>query len=189
MADAVWIPLRASEQIEREGLNGHEGFRAEFFGLGSVAIPMDHREHAEKLGWSDIGLIHSQDVWSTDNYYKPVDVYQYTDKVSLGTELVLVQNFHSEPSEWHLHHDLVFALKLLREGDQWIKPDEGYNAVARLRRNKEGKIISLEIKNEYLRDYLCARGMILRIASFRSRDVVVKDVAEVGSPAPLIEVR
>lgn len=187
IADAVWIPLRTTEYIEKKGRYGYVGYKKEYFGLGSVGIPLERREQATKLGWSDIGISHAQGIWATAGYYKPVDVYQYNDKVDLGTELVLVQHFPDEPQEWHLHQDLVFALGLLRENDQWLRPDEGYAVVARLRRNEEGKPVALEIKNEYLRDYLCARGMFFRMTWFRSRDVIVEDAADVGSPTPTNE--
>jgi hypothetical protein len=104
-------------------------------------------------------------VWATAGYYKPGDVYQYQDKVDLGADLVLVQTYETDdPREWHLNQDLVFALGLMREGDHWVRPSEDYNIVARLRRGVDGEAIAIEIKNEYLRDYLCARDMFLRTA-------------------------
>jgi hypothetical protein len=187
LADAVWVPLRTTEHIEKNGQYGYVGYLDEYFGLGSVAVPLDHREQAKNLGWSDIGVSHEQGVWATADHYKPVDVYQYNDRDNLGTELVLVQYFSADPQEWHLNQDLVFALNLLREDDQWLSPDEGYTVVARLRRTGEGKPIALEIRNEFLRDYLCARGMFLRLSWYRDRDVVVENVAEVGSPTPISE--
>ena len=139
--------------------------RLEFYGLGSVAFPLERRNDVTALSWSDIGLIHSQQVWATAGYYKPGDVYQYQDKVDLGADLVLVQTYETDdPREWHLNQDLVFALGLMREGDHWVRPSEDYNIVARLRRGVDGEAIAIEIKNEYLRDYLCARDMFLRTA-------------------------
>jgi hypothetical protein len=182
LADAVWIPLRVSEHIGKTGEYGYVGYKAEYFGLGSVAVPRSRRAAAKKLNWSDLGG-HDQRHWATKDYYKPVDVYQYNDKEDLGTELVLRQHFDAdEPTEWHLHQDLVFALGLKREGDAWIRPSEDYCEVVRLRRNKDGDPIAIEIKNEFLRDYLCARDMFLRTSMYRSRSVVVADTADVGSP-------
>ena len=77
---------------------------------------------------------------------------------------------------------LVFALQLMREGDYWMRPSEDYATVARLRRDADRKPIAIEIKNEYLRDYLCARGYILRITWYRVREVIVDKAADVGSP-------
>ncbi|HZL59176.1 MAG TPA: hypothetical protein VFC38_05705 [Stellaceae bacterium] len=183
IADAVWIPLRVSRHITRDGTYGYAGYKVEFFGLGSVAFPMQHRADVKKLSWSEIGVAHGQRVWATSEYYKPAEIYQYRDKIDLGIDLVLVQTFETDdPSEWHLNQDLVFALGLMREGDDWVRPSEDYCIVARLLRDSGARPVAIEIRNEYLRDYLCARNMFLRMSLYRSRDVIVEDVAEVGSP-------
>lgn len=57
LSNAVWIPLRADE-TSVVGESGHLGFEEDFFGLGSVAFPAKHRQRAESLDWSDIGLSH-----------------------------------------------------------------------------------------------------------------------------------
>src|SRR5690606_27827954 len=129
-----WVPLRSSEFLEVEGAPGRRGYQKEFFGLGSVSVPLNKREAASQLSWGDIGLINEQRVWASEASYKPVDVYQRRSGEDLGIELVLVQSFDGdEPREWHLNQDLVFALSLMREGDQWIRPRENYALVARLR--------------------------------------------------------
>lgn len=182
LANAVWIPLYVAEWIEKQGEYGYVGHREEYFGLRSVAIPTDRRNDAKQLSWSELRG-HDQRVWADKDYYKPADVYQYHDKKDLGIELVLRQHFDAEePTEWHLHQDLVFALGLKREADFWVRPNEDYCEVVRLRRDSHGGPVAIEIKNEFLRDYLAARSMFLRTSLFRSRSVVVADVADAGSP-------
>ena len=39
-ASSVWIPLRAVQPICEEGKRGHLGFKEEFFGAGSLAVPV-----------------------------------------------------------------------------------------------------------------------------------------------------
>lgn len=183
MSNAVWLPLRVSDRMTHEGTYGYVGYKEEFLGVGSVAFPMEYREKAKSLNWMEIGLRHSQGVWASSDYYKPAEVYQYEDKVDLGIDLVLVQTFDADvPNIWHLNQDLVFALGLLREGDEWICPDEDFCVVARLRNDGDGHPVSLEIRNEFLRDYLCARNMFLRTSLYRSRKMIVGDPAEAGSP-------
>jgi hypothetical protein len=183
IADAVWIPLRAIETIIKEGEYGYPGYRHEFFGLGTLAVPLGRREAAQKLGWSDIGISHQQGIWATKEFYKPAEIFRYNANEDFGVELAMIQHFDgAEPRQWHLNQDLVFALGLLREGDSWVRPSEDYVAVARLRRDADGNPIALEIKNEYLRDYLCARGYFLRITWYRARDVIVGNPADAGSP-------
>jgi hypothetical protein len=182
LGDAVWIPLMVSERLRDEGKFGYIGYVDEYYGLGSVAIPIARSEDAKKLSWNDIGS-HSQGIWATADYYKPADVFQYNDKEDLGVELALVQRFPTEdPPEWHLNLDVIFALGLKREGDFWLKPDEDYIEVARLRRHTDGHPVALEIKNDFLRDYLAARKMFLRTSMYRQRVVVVANVEDAGSP-------
>src|SRR5271155_1968038 len=108
LSDAVWVPLRVSEHIEEVGRYCYEGYRGEFFGLGSIAVPLARREDANTLGWSRIGLIHHQGVYATADRYKPAEVYEWEDGDDLGIELAMEQSFGgaAEP-EWHLNQDLV----------------------------------------------------------------------------------
>jgi hypothetical protein len=180
LANAVWIPLRVAEWVEEDGQLGCEGYRKEFFGLGSLAVPLGKRLEAGRLGWSEIGLGHSQGVYASKDIYIPAEVYQYNEGDDLGVELVLDQSFDGCAAEpvWHLNQDLMMALGLSREGDEWIRPNENYSVVARLRRNQKDHPIALEIKNEFLRDYLAARSMSLRVTSYREREWIV-DNAEI----------
>ena len=59
LSNAVWIPLRASRQIQRIGRYGYVGFRDEFFGVGSLAVPEDKKADALQLGWSSVGISHN----------------------------------------------------------------------------------------------------------------------------------
>lgn len=182
LGDAVWIPLWASERLLDEGKFGYVGYVREYFGLGSVAMPLARRAEGQELGWSELGG-HSQGIWATKDYYKPVDVYQRNDKEDWGIELVLVQSFPTgDACECHLNQDVVFALGLKREDDTWVKPDEDYVEVVRLRRNIDGSPSAIEIKNDFLRDYLAARQMYLRTSLYRERSVVVEDLNEAGPP-------
>lgn len=180
LSKAVWVPLRASE-IASDGDYGRAGWREEFFGLGSVAVPLAKRDQAEKIGWQE--LSNSQGVWATRKLYKPAEAFQYHEGEDVGVALVLAQDFDTaDLSVWHLNQDVVLALGLIREGDLWLRPSEDYQEVARLRRYSDGRPNVLEMKNEFLRDYLCARQMFLRTAMFRSRSVIVRDPKEVGAP-------
>ncbi len=135
------------ETLTKEGKYGYPGYRREFFGLGSLAVPVAKRNVAAKLGWHDIGIIHDQGVWATKDFYKPAEIYQYNEGEDLGVELAMIQHFDgAEQRQWHLNQDLVFALGLLREGDVWLRPGEGYAVVARLRRDADGNPAPMEIR-------------------------------------------
>lgn len=174
--DRVWIPLRAVKKLRNEIQYGFEGYKEEFYGAGSIAVPSDMKEKVENLGWSDIGIGIDQIGHCIDDSYFPSDEYLNYQNELLGTHLVLAQRFPGEEfDEWHLHQDLVVTLGLLRETDKWICPSEGYTGVVRLGRNDRGKPELIEIRAEHLKDYLCARGMHLYETSYYSRRYVSDD--------------
>jgi hypothetical protein len=181
LATAVWVPLRAAETIVSRGELGRPGYVEEVFYAGSVAFPHDRHTEAEKLDWPSIGLHNTGPYAFRDHPYKPVEVYQCNDGEDLGVDLVFVQEF-GHKRVWHLSQDLVMALHLLQEGDQWLRPEEGYTVVARQRRNAEGEIVAIEIRSEFLRDYLAARNMHLRLYYYRSRTAVMEDAAHLTWP-------
>jgi len=171
-ANAAWVPLRASQDDEQGKVRVTQvGYVSEFFGCGSVAFPPQHREVAENLSWSDLGIGHSARPYAyKDGYYSPVDQYQYNDKEPIGVELVFV---HEQPvvggTKWILNPDLVIALRLVREGNNWIRPEEDFVVVAREVFDANGRHRLIEIKREFLIDYLAARGLALRLSYYRQR--------------------
>lgn len=107
---------------------------------------------------------------------------------AVGTGLVIEQSFDGEaPSEWHLHQDFVIALGLQRQGDSWLRPAEGYQEVVRLSRDEAGNPVLLEVRSEYLRDYLKAHGMYLLVSSFQSRRQIVSDASHIKWASGYVE--
>jgi hypothetical protein len=74
-AKAVWIPLRAIEDLRSERQFGDLGYIKETFACGSLAVPLEHRELGEKLGWSEIGVGHEVGHYCGPEGYKRVDEY------------------------------------------------------------------------------------------------------------------
>ncbi len=171
-ANATWVPLRAAHEQEQGQARVTEvGYVSEFFGCGSVAFPPQHRELAEQLSWNDLGIGHSARPYAyEDGYYSPIDEYQYNDKESIGIELVFV---HDQPvvggTNWILNPDLVVALRLIKEENSWVRPEEDFVVVAREVLDGNGKHQLIEIKRAFLIDYLAARGLALRLSYYRQR--------------------
>lgn len=173
---SVWIPLRAINRIEEIGQHGYAGYKSEFFGAGSLAVPIEKKTNAEKLGWMDVGISHSQSGYIQDDEYIPSNVYKDYGSDLIGEHLVLEQRGNSkENTEWHLNQDFVITLGLKREGDVWVRPDEGYIEIAKLYRRGDDSPYLLEVRASHLRDYLCARKMALYITSYRDRVEVVEN--------------
>ena len=141
----------------------------EFVGIATAAIPLANRADAEEVDWSDLNLQpHRSGVeqWGYDS----ADVFRTWREKPLGINLVIDQ-YLEEPSRevWHLHPDLIVALRLLQEGDSWYRPEEGWVEVLRMKRDADGKPVLLEIRAEFLADYLAARGMALYCSSYWER--------------------
>ena len=181
-ADAVWIPLRALNDIEKNGKWGYVGYKAEFFGAKTIAFPTRDKELFKKLSWSDlIGSDHSGHI--QDEQYVSSDIYQDYGSKLFGLHLVLSQRGNLiEFPEWHLHQDFVITLGLKREKDIWVRPDEDYIDIAKLHRRGDGSPYLLEVRATHLRDYLCARKMMLYISSFRSRDEIRENSSGITWP-------
>lgn len=172
---AVWIPLRAMEHLEQRGKPGEPGYRDVFYGANSLAVDLEKRKEADSLSWHAAYFGHDNRSSAEDDRYVPCDICETAKDNSIGVFPALCQNLESgDPDEWHLHQDIVFALELRREGDSWARPRDGYIEVARLERNLSGSPRKLSIRAEYLRDYLCARKMALRVVSYHSRQLIVK---------------
>ncbi len=180
-SSATWVPLRAScndEQGEVKDI-GHIG---EYFGCGSVAFPPEHREVAEQLSWSDIGISRNIQPYAySDGYYSSIEQYQYNDKEPIGVNLVFE---HPQPVVggrlWILNPDLVVALRLIKDGINWVRPEENFAVVAREVLDEKGHHRLIEIKREFLMDYLAARNLSLRLSYYRQR---VENVAALEGSA------
>lgn len=167
---STWVPLRASINNE-EGDCKNTGYVGEYFGCGSVAFPPEHRQKAEKASWSDIGIGCTPQPYAyEDGYYSTIEQYQWDDKEPIGIHLVFE---HPQPvvggTLWVLNPDLVVALRLIKEGNNWVRPEENFIVVAREVLDDKGKQRLIEIKREFLLDYLAARNLSLKLSYYRQR--------------------
>ncbi len=169
-AKSTWIPLRALSN-EQKGNCEKIGYISEYFGCGTVALPPESIDMGDKLSWRAIGI--GQDVEPyvyDDGYYKSIDQYEYNDKECIGLNLVFD---YPQPiiggRKWMLNPDLIVALGLIKEGDNWVRPEEDFTIVARELFDEKENHTLIEIKKEYLLDYLAARNHSLRLSYYRQR--------------------
>lgn len=167
---STWVPLRAAVDNEHGNVK-NVGYSNEFFGCGSVAFSSENREIADKLSWGDIGLSRTIGPYAhEDGFYSTIDEYQYNDKEPIGVHLVLELPLPVVGGrQWILNPDLVAALRLIKEGAHWVRPEENFVVVAREILDENGEQRLIEIKREYLLDYLAARNLALRLSYYRQR--------------------
>ena len=170
-SNATWVPLRASINDEQGNVK-NIGYISECFACGSVAFLPEYRELVEEhLSWSNIGTGHTVEPYAyEDGYYASIDQFQYNDKEPIGVNLVFE---HPQPvvggRQWILNPDLVVALRLIKEGTNWVRPEENFVVVARESFDDKGEHRLIEIKREFLVDYLAARNLSLRLSYYRQR--------------------
>jgi hypothetical protein len=181
LIDSTWIPLRASVKLEDTGTFAQVGYRQQYFGAGTVAIPVEQAVLATELTWSDTAPDHSHRPGLSDSQYFDAAHFGGYRNGLTGIHLVLEQRrVGSKRDEWHLNQDVVLALDLFREGDTWVRPEEGYLVVARLSRSDDGTPLELQIRSEHLRDYLAARKMGLHTSRFYERDEILADESHIS---------
>ena len=176
---SVWIPVKESRILLKDGEHGHSGFTEEYYGAGSIIVSLDKKADAEKLGWTEIGTRPSDAGFVENGKYFPAYLYKSYESDLLAEKLIIeVRGNSIECSEWLLNPDLVVTLNLEREGDLWLAVSRGYEEVIKMERGKNGCPSSVMIRASYLKDYLCARQMALYITSYRSRTQVMENATD-----------
>jgi hypothetical protein len=184
----VWIPLKELSVLLSEGRIGYLGYIEEYVGVSSIAVPLSQRQEAEKLGWTDISRRSPNRGYVENGEYVAAHIYQNDDKTLSAEHLVLERGGNRiEASEWDLNQDLTCTLELKREGDTWLAISYGYEEVAKLELDTDGKATRLSIRASYLKDYLCARKMALYMTSYRSRRQIVEDRSHIKWDSPTVE--
>jgi len=177
----TWLPLRQclSKTIEAKMPNVIE--LDEWSGIATAAINNNQRDLADNLQWSNgLNLNSHRAGMETWGYYA-ADVF-HVGSTLIGINLVIDHYVEEEDySIWNLHPDLVVALDLVREGDRWYRPKEGWVEVVRLSKNEHGGPKSIEIKAEFLNDYLTARDMSLYCSSYYERKMVTSTKPDFGA--------
>lgn len=169
-SNSAWVPLRELSNKE-QGNFQDVGYTSDFFGCGSVAFPPEQRERADKFGWQQVGTGHRTSSYAYENgYYSPIEQYEYNDQEPIGVNLVFE---YIQPvigrREWILNPDLIIALGLVKDGSNWVRPEEDFIVVARELIDSKGNHCLIEIKQEFLIDYLAARNLSLRLSYYRQR--------------------
>lgn len=168
--NSVWVPLYEFSK-KNEGDYFHPNFTEDIISLKSVFINKYDFDKVNLLNWGNLGHHHESSSFVENGKYISCDIL-FKDYYDVeGVFPVIVQRVgHNLPEVWDLNQDIVIALKLYRDGDIWICPDEDYTEVVHLLRDEKGNPRKIEIKNEFLKDYLCARDMGLVITWYQEHE-------------------
>jgi len=168
-----WTSLWEFKSNIKEGQRGKKGFVEETHCNRVIAFPVELKGRAIELTWDDVSLGFGNYPNTYSSEYHSVEVANgfYQNDIS-GVYLALEQYFDTDPKVIYINQDLVFALRLLQDGDNWINSYEDGVVVAKIERDEDCNPKSLKIRTDYLRDYLCARNMGVVIYSYCDRHSV-----------------
>ncbi|MEO1109640.1 MAG: hypothetical protein AAFX90_17130, partial [Pseudomonadota bacterium] len=173
---AVWIPVHGIVHPERTGEYPDIGHVEETLIVGSAVIYDQHREEAEGLEWHYWTPNDTVPYLDDDKRYFTADSFCVRDGERLGFRLVFSQFLNTlHPSQVSIHQDFVYAFGLLEEGERWVRPSDGYEDVIRTTKDDEGQVKLVEIRSEYLRDYLAAHKASLRLYYYRERRAILSE--------------
>lgn len=182
LGSASWIVLRQLEVVKRETQHAEVGFIEEFHGVASAMFPKSAARRTGGLDYTDLNSTWPHRPWIQDGRYHPAGSITPAQGTPGGKYLVLEQSFdgHPVPDNWHLDQDLILGLGLVRQGDKWIAPaEDGVVAAELFRSPDDGRPLRMQIRSEFLRDFLTARDRVVGLASYMSRRAVVAALPEV----------
>lgn len=179
----VWIPLWWIQSVKSTG-SGHDiGDFDDFVFLNTVIAPIESKEELFKFECSDLNPVNGNDSKRWEDIYIRADTVYGDGYEALGEYSVLYQEFGRKDSARHyLNLDLVFALDLIEQDDNWVRPEEGYDVVVRQHRDEDGKVYKIDIKAKYLKDYLSAKQCGLFVCEFYERSSIFSDLPDFGWP-------
>jgi hypothetical protein len=196
---AVWVPVYGTILPLERGRYPEVGHVEETLAVGSAVVFNNKREKAEELDWHYWSLDNTTPYLDRDGQYFEAESFYDDPDGRLGLRLVLTRYLNSaHPRHVFINQDFVMAYGLLEEGDYWLRPEEGYEQVVRLTRKEDGTVVFVEIRAEYLKDYLAARNAALRLYYYRQRRAVLQhdpkfdwpeDFSLVSEPNDSLEVR
>jgi hypothetical protein len=170
----VWVPVYGSVLPLERGQYPDIGHIEETLAVGTAVVFHDQREKAEELDWHSWSPDNTSPYLDGDGQYFEAESFYNDSEGRLGFRLVLTNYLNSaHPRQVFINQDFVLAYGLLEEGDHWLRPNEGYEQVIRLTRRDDGTVAFVEIRAEYLKDYLAARNAALRLYYYRQRRAIL----------------
>jgi hypothetical protein len=175
-AKGAWVPVYGTRKFLSEEHFPEIGYVRDTLSVSAVAIHAEKRELAEPLSWSDFSNENSRPFVDEEGRFHDAAAFLGRTNEDIGFRLVLRQETNrAHPTRVMIHQDFVTAYGLVEEENKWLRPCVGYDEVIRLERNERGVITFVEIRMEYLRDFLAARKAVLRLYYYRERRAIVAD--------------
>ena len=168
--ETEWTPLWRYDII-KSGDSSTIGYEEEIFRVRTLFAPLENKDRLIKEPFLDFDPDGTYATIDCGNYCRP-NVYYFDSNTGTAAGEYPVFGFYlpdGPETEPFVSQDLIAALRLVRQGDEWIRPEECGIDVIRIERDKESTIREIKVRTEILKDYLCARNMGLYVEEFRHR--------------------
>ena len=181
--ETTWTPLWRYDVLET-GDSSTIGYEEEILRVRTLFAPLENKERLVRGHFLDFDPDGTYATIDCRNYCK-LDVYYFDSNTGLVAGEYPVFGFYlpnGPDIEPFVSQDMIVALRLVRQGDEWVRPEECGIDVIRIERDKGSKIREIKIRTEILKDYLCARNMGLYIEEFRHRQVQTLQAPAISWP-------
>ena len=184
--DGEWTPLWVYE-VSHSGVEFSDSYKEEIYRIRTLLAPVTNKvvllEH-----WLDLDSDAVYPCVDKGHYCKPSSCYSDSSaEPAMGEYAVFGYAVgRGKSSDLLISQDLLASLRLVSDQETWIRPADGDLVVIKKEKDSNGKTVRISIRTEYLKDYLCARGMGLYIEEFRHRkehDVDGRSITWHASPA------
>lgn len=169
---SAWVPLYVEEQVE-SGSYPDPGYSDDYFGLGTMLLDADESEEIRHLDWCDVRPSSHCPGFDADGFYSAKFHFSQVH----GQYLVFPMSDEGKqaPRQVLIDPDLILGLRLHPVGSDWVSfRDDGELAI-RQTSDDAGNVTKVEIRSEYLKDYLAAREMGLAVVTLRERKKLFVD--------------
>ena len=182
LSNSTWIPLFARHKYSETGEPGHDGYLEDYFQAQAICTAVDFREDALAINTYDLHSKSSHRPYVEGGEWYSAGQFDDWQTDCYGNHLVLEQSLAGvKCSNFLIDQDLVLGLGLIREGNLWLCPSEDFEVVIRTACHPSGEVSLIEIKANFLKDFLCARNVGLLVGIYRCR----REVSEEQPPFEL----
>lgn len=168
--DTTWTPLWRYDVI-RTGHADTVDYEEEVFRIRTLFAPLENKNRLINGHFLNFNPDETYATIDCGTYCRP-NVYYLDSNIGLAAGEYPVFSFllpNGPDVEPLVSQDVIVALRLVRQGDEWIRPEECGIDVIRIERDEKSKIREIKIRTEILKDYLCARNLGLYVEEFRHR--------------------
>jgi hypothetical protein len=171
----TWVPLFVDEHTKL-GDFPDPGFDDDYFGIGTILLDADDAVELGQLNWIDVRPSLHRPGFDSEGFYS---AKYYFGQVH-GQYLVFpVQSEGKDsPRQVLIDPDLILGLRLHAVEQNWVSARDEGEVVVRQELDVHGNVTKVEIRAEYLKDFLAAREMGLAVITLRERNCIFSEPPE-----------